>query len=47
MATKNYRRTCTQCGFKGRKIKSPGIGKMNIRCPKCKRWGCYSARVAK
>jgi len=40
---KTYKRVCTQCGFKGRAIKQPPLGKMRIRCPKCKKWGCYTA----
>lgn len=43
---KKYRRVCTQCGFRGRRIKQPALGKMRIRCPKCHKWGCYEARAS-
>lgn len=43
---KKYRRICTQCGYRGRRISMPPVGKMRIRCPKCKKWGCYEARAS-
>ncbi len=41
---KNYIRKCYQCGFKGRRIELPAIGRFYIRCPKCKKRGSYEAR---